>query len=155
MTISTGFLQLDKVLLSPRKEIINEFGIPQNGGINIPSFIILGARTAVGKTAFLLNLALNISLKEEEKICFISLDLNSERLAERFNSIIEFDSDNSAESTNRAELIEIMDDYCTFKDLIIFIEEKRKNDGTRIFIIDYLQLFNSAQENLYEESSYI
>ncbi len=68
--IPTGFSYLDKVL---------------GGGFHRSDFIVIGARPAMGKTSFALNLARNIAMKNR-KVLFFSLEMSKEQLAQRIIS---------------------------------------------------------------------
>ena len=52
-------------------------------GLNKSDFILIGARPAMGKTSFALNLASNISIASGKKCVFFSLEMTKEQLAER------------------------------------------------------------------------
>ncbi|MGN0523597.1 MAG: replicative DNA helicase [Eubacterium sp.] len=52
-------------------------------GLNKSDLIIIGARPAMGKTSFALNLALNISMAARKKTVIFSLEMSKEQLAER------------------------------------------------------------------------
>jgi replicative DNA helicase len=139
MKIKTDYTDLDQVL--------------QNA-LNTPSFTVVGARCGVGKTAFLLNLCLGMADNLQD-ICFISLDSNAERIAERCALILSTWKAFAGNPGQCFENFEIMDKYISFDELLAFIEEKNTKDGVRIFYIDYLQLFNLSREEVYQESSYI
>ena len=68
--IPTGFSYLDKVL---------------GGGFHRSDFIVVGARPAMGKTSFALNVARNIAMKGR-KVLFFSLEMSKEQLAQRIIS---------------------------------------------------------------------
>ena len=68
--IPTGFSYLDKVL---------------GGGFHRSDFIVIGARPAMGKTSFALNVARNIAIKGR-KVLFFSLEMSKEQLAQRIVS---------------------------------------------------------------------
>lgn len=70
MGIPTGFSYLDKVLA---------------GGLHRSDLILIGARPAMGKTSFALNLARNIAIKGK-KVLFFSLEMSNEQLAQRIIS---------------------------------------------------------------------
>lgn len=65
--IPTGFGTLDKCIT----------------GLNKSDFILIGARPAMGKTSFALNLASNVTMKARKKCVFFSLEMTKEQLAER------------------------------------------------------------------------
>ena len=64
---ATGFKDLDRMTT----------------GLNRSDLIIVGARPAMGKTSFALNMATNIALREKKKVLFFSLEMTKEQLAER------------------------------------------------------------------------
>ncbi len=63
----TGFSYLDKVL---------------GGGLHRSDLVIIGARPAMGKTSFALNVARNMAMKGR-KVLFFSLEMSKEQLAQR------------------------------------------------------------------------
>ncbi len=65
--IPTGFGLLDKYIT----------------GLNKSDFILIGARPAMGKTSFALNLAQNVAIGAGKKCVFFSLEMTKEQLAER------------------------------------------------------------------------
>lgn len=64
---STGFSDLDKVLT----------------GLHRSDLILIGARPAMGKTSFALNLARNVSYLSKRKVLMFSLEMTKEQLAMR------------------------------------------------------------------------
>ncbi len=64
---STGFSDLDRVI----------------SGLNKSDLIIVGARPAMGKTSFALNLARNVSVMAKKKVLFFSLEMTKEQIAQR------------------------------------------------------------------------
>lgn len=67
------------------KGIPSGFGIldKYTTGMNKSDFILIGARPAMGKTSFALNLAQNIAMGARKKVIFFSLEMTNEQLAER------------------------------------------------------------------------
>lgn len=65
--LTTGFSDLDKVL----------------SGLNKSDFILIGARPAMGKTSFALNLARNVAGLSKKRVLFFSLEMTKEQLAQR------------------------------------------------------------------------
>lgn len=63
---ATGFVDLDKVTT----------------GLNKSDLVIVGARPAMGKTSFALNMARNVAMKGK-KVLFFSLEMTKQQLAER------------------------------------------------------------------------
>lgn len=70
MGMPTGFSYLDKVLA---------------GGFHRSNLILIGARPAMGKTSFALNVARNMAMKGR-KVLFFSLEMSKEELAKRIIS---------------------------------------------------------------------
>lgn len=68
--VSTGISSLD--------EVIN--------GLNAPDLIIIAARPAMGKTAFCLNIAANVALKEKAPVAIFSLEMDRNQIAQRILS---------------------------------------------------------------------
>lgn len=68
--MKTGFSQLDRVI----------------GGLNKSDMIIIGARPGMGKTAFALNLARNAAVNKDKTVCFFSLEMTRDQLAQRMLS---------------------------------------------------------------------
>ena len=65
--ISTGFGMLDKYTT----------------GFNKSDLILIGARPAMGKTSFALNVARNMAVTGRKKVVFFSLEMSKEQLAQR------------------------------------------------------------------------
>lgn len=68
---TTGFTDLDKVTT----------------GLNKADLIIVGARPAMGKTSFALNIARNAAVMAGKKVLFFSLEMTKEQLAQRILSM--------------------------------------------------------------------
>ena len=69
--LATGFNELDRVIT----------------GLNKSDLILIGARPAMGKTSFALNLARNVAVKGNKKVVFFSLEMSKEQLAQRVLSM--------------------------------------------------------------------
>lgn len=70
--IATGFYDLDKV----------------TSGLHPNELIIIAARPAMGKTAFLLNLATNIAVQSKKTVALFNMEMGAEQLAMRMLSSI-------------------------------------------------------------------
>lgn len=68
--IPTGFSLLDKYMT----------------GLNKSDLILVGARPAMGKTSFALNIARNVAVQAKKKVVFFSLEMGKEQLAQRILS---------------------------------------------------------------------
>ena len=69
--LSTGMIDLDR----------------QINGLNNSDLVLVAARPAMGKTAFALNLALNVAKKYKKTVAIFSLEMSREQLAMRLLSI--------------------------------------------------------------------
>lgn len=65
--IPTGFSDLDETIV----------------GLNKSDLILIGARPAMGKTSFALNLAKNVAASGKKKVLFFSLEMTKEQIAQR------------------------------------------------------------------------
>jgi len=155
--LSSGFDSLDRVLT----------------GLNNSDLLIIAARPGVGKTSFVLNVALNASrIATDKKIAIFSLEMGKEQLAMRLMSsqaMIEF---------KRLRTCDLQPDewsrlaQCTqiISGTQIFIDDtpdttpgeikakcRRLGDNLGMIIIDYLQLLKSGKgiDNRVQEVSEI
>ncbi len=55
-------------------------------GLNKSDLIILGARPGMGKTSFALNIARNVAVDRGKRVCFFSLEMTRDQLAQRLLS---------------------------------------------------------------------
>ncbi len=55
-------------------------------GLNKSDLIILGARPGMGNTSFALNIARNVAVNAEKTVCFFSLEMTRDQLAQRLLS---------------------------------------------------------------------
>ena len=67
MGIPTGFTDLDKMIV----------------GLNKSDLVLVGARPAMGKTSFILNVARNVAVNSGKKVLFFSLEMSNEQIAKR------------------------------------------------------------------------
>ncbi len=68
--IPSGIKELDKMIT----------------GLNKSDLIILGARPGMGKTSFALNIARNVAVNAGKTVCFFSLEMTRDQLAQRMLS---------------------------------------------------------------------
>ncbi len=144
--IATGFYDLDKV----------------TSGLHPNELIIIAARPAMGKTAFLLNLATNIAMNNKKTVALFNMEMGAEQLATRMLS--------SAGQIELNKLISGRLEHNDWKrvneaisrlaDTKIFIDDTpgmtiseirakcrrlaSSKDGLDIIIIDYLQLISGG-----------
>ncbi len=65
--LPTGFSDLDEIIV----------------GLNKSDLILIGARPAMGKTSFALNIARNVAVLGKRKVLFFSLEMTKEQVAQR------------------------------------------------------------------------
>ena len=149
--IPTGFNLLDKFIT----------------GLNKSDLILIGARPAMGKTSFALNLAHNLSYVAKKKVVFFSLEMTNEQLAERLLASQcaidskkfrtgEFSEDEWVRLGNAASSFYDTELYLSDASAITVPEMKsivRRMRDVDCVIIDYLGLINSAErtENRVQE----
>ena len=153
--IPSGFGMLDKYLT----------------GLNKSDLILIGARPAMGKTSFALNLAQNISMGARKKCVVFSLEMTKEQLAERLLSSqagVESQKLKTGELTD-AEWERLGAAAGQFNDVELYLDDTssitvpeiksriRRMRNVDCIIIDYLGLISSAtkKENRVQEVSEI
>ncbi|MGL5916117.1 MAG: replicative DNA helicase [Culicoidibacterales bacterium] len=156
--LSTGFTDLDA----------------QTAGLHGGDLIIIGARPAMGKTAFALNIARNVTLKNQASVAIFSLEMGAEQLAMRFLS-----AEGKVESNklrtgqlNGDDLALLNTARASLADSKLFIDDTpgisigeirakcrrlKQEHGLDLVVIDYMQLIhgNVKGANRQEEVSYI
>ncbi len=153
--IPTGFGLLDKYIT----------------GLNRSDFILIGARPAMGKTSFALNLAQNVAIGARKKVVFFSLEMTKEQLAERLLASMsgvssqkfrtgEMSDDEWIRIGNVAGELENVELYLDDTSAITVPEIKsriRRMKNVDCVMIDYLGLISSAsrKENRVQEVSEI
>ncbi|MGN0532562.1 MAG: replicative DNA helicase [Eubacterium sp.] len=153
--IPTGFGLLDKYIT----------------GLNKSDFILIGARPAMGKTSFALNLAHNISVNAGKKVLFFSLEMTKAQLAERLlasQAGVTSSKFRTGELTDD-EWIRVGNATASFHDVQLYLDDTssitvpeikskvRRLKNVDAIIIDYLGLIQSAtrKENRVQEVSEI
>ena len=140
-------------------------------GLNKSNLILIGARPAMGKTSFALNLAHNVSVIGKKKCVFFSLEMNKTELAER---LLASQSGVSSQKFKTGELtddewIRVGNAASDFSDVELYLDDSssitvpeiksrvRRLKGVDVVIIDYLGLIQSAtkKENRVQEVSEI
>lgn len=137
-------------------------------GLEGGDLIVIGARPAVGKSAFVAQLALNF-VKDGKRVGFYSLEMKQKQLYERFSAL---SSGLTMDKIRTAEQFESTEEQQLFDDGNSFLEQKTtlfisngartvsqiRNESKRmeydLIIIDYLQLLipeSSYRGNRYAE----
>lgn len=153
--IPSGFGMLDKMLT----------------GLNKGNLILIGARPAMGKTSFALNLAQNITMGARKKCVFFSLEMQKTELAERLLSSqagVESQKLKTGELTED-EWVRLGNAAGQFNDVELYLDDTssitvpeiksrvRRMRNVDCIVIDYLGLIASAtrKENRVQEVSEI
>jgi replicative DNA helicase len=143
--LQTHYHSLDKILV----------------GIQPTDLVILAARPSMGKTAFAINLALNMTQKDEKKIAMFSLEMSKEQLVDRmFCSAMQLDAyklhKGELDDEEFARVGDAMDSLSRanvyIDDSVVgqLTEIKSKcrrlqiEKGLDLIVIDYLQLLGSS-----------
>ena len=151
--IPTGISALDKVIT----------------GLHKSDLIILGARPGMGKTSFALNIARYAAINAKKTVCFFSLEMTRDQLAQRMLSneaSIESEKLRTGELTT-AEWIKLSEAAKHLSESEIYFDETsgitvpemkaklRRMPKVDLVIIDYLGLMRSARstENRVQEVS--
>lgn len=153
--IPSGFSTLDKLTT----------------GMNKSDLILIGARPAMGKTSFALNLARNVSLMARKKVVFFSLEMGKAQLAER---LLASEAGISSTKLRTGELekdewIRLGSAAEQFNDVELYLDDTasitvpeiksriRRMKNVDMILIDYLGLMQSGKrtENRVQEVSEI
>jgi replicative DNA helicase len=155
--LPTGFRDLDKITT----------------GLHPDQLIILAARPAVGKTAFVLNIAQNVGTKQNRPVAIFSLEMGAESLVDRMlaaegmvdshalrtGQLTEQDWNNVTIAQGAlAEAPIYIDDTPGIKITEIRARSRKLaqevEDGLGLIVIDYLQLITGTRpENRQQEVS--
>ena len=140
-------------------------------GLNKSDLIILGARPGMGKTSFALNIARNVAVTGGKTVCFFSLEMTRDQLAQRMLSSEagikseklrtgELDADEwtrltqAGENLSKAEIYFDETSSITVQQMKAKLLRMKKVD---LVVIDYLGLMHSAKhtDNRVQEISEI
>ena len=127
-----------------------------SNGWHAPDLVIIAARPATGKTAFALNIALNV-VRQNIPVAFFSLEMSGMQLAYRAISIMSgvyssYLKKANLNDGNWTDIMAVNYDLPLFIDdtaginLLDFKDKCRKlhrKHGIKIIIVDYLQLMNA------------
>ncbi len=151
--IPTGLKELDRLLY----------------GLDNSDLIVVGGRPGMGKTAFLISLAINMAMKEIP-VMFYSLQMDNNQITKRIiSNVSSIDVDKIKSGLLSNEDWDKLNQACqVLYKLPIFLSDKIdwkiedfcnqvkkdiEENKANIIIIDYLQLFSSREklQNRYEE----
>lgn len=142
--INTGFADLDKMIT----------------GLNKSDLILIGARPAMGKTSFALNIARNVAVYAKKKVLFFSLEMSKDQLAQRVLSTEARVPSQKFRSGNIApnEWEQIAEASTFLSDVQLYFDDTsnitvpemkaraRQLKDVDCIIIDYLQLMTSSKK---------
>lgn len=143
--IPTGFRDIDNTL----------------AGLQRSDLLILAARPAMGKTAFVLNLAHNVAIGARESVLFFSLEMSKEQLVDRLLSmesgvdawalrtgnLTDQDFERLGEALGRLSEAKIFIDDTpgvSISDLRTKARRQAHQHGLGLIIVDYLQLMSGG-----------
>lgn len=129
-------------------------------GLNKSDLIILGARPGMGKTSFALNIVRNVAVNTGRTVCFFSLEMTRDQLAQRLLSSEagikseklrtgELDEDEWTRLAQAGDVLSKTDIYFDETSNITVPEMKaklRRMKKLDLVVIDYLGLMHSAQK---------
>ena len=133
-------------------------------GLQKGDLIILAARPSVGKTAFALNLALNIGLRTNDAVALFSLEMPAEQLVSRMLAAKSHVNGQRIKTGNvdDNEMNQLSEAVLDLKESNIYIEDssmvktaeifskcrKLKSErGLSLVVIDYIQLITGNRRN--------
>lgn len=150
---TTGFNNIDRTI----------------SGLNKGEFIVIAARPSMGKTAFALNIAQYAS--KNSSVAIFSLEMGTQALTERLiaaRCLIEYEKIKTGKITveeftkianNTAELskrkLYIDDEAFTLSDIKAKCTNLKIKHGLDVIIIDYLQLIEGSNKNVYSREQEI
>ena len=129
-------------------------------GLNKSDLIILGARPGMGKTSFALNIVRNVAVNTGRTVCFLSLEMTRDQLAQRMLSSEagikseklrtgELDEDEWTRLAQAGDSLSKADIYFDETSSITVPEMKaklRRMKKVDLVVIDYLGLMHSARQ---------
>jgi replicative DNA helicase len=174
------FDRIERLYINPEEQL----GVPSGfsaldellGGLQKSDLVIVAARPGVGKTSFLLSLAMNAARKANARIGVFSLEMGREQLIQRFFAIetginsqrlrlgkLEaHEWDRFVEATGRLDNLGLyIDDTPGISVQTVRARCRRlyREQGLDMVIVDYLQLMSSGitsrQDNRVQEISFI
>jgi replicative DNA helicase len=130
--------------------------------------MVIGARPAMGKTAFAVQVAINVGIKQNKKVAFFSLEMSAQQMIRRIiGNLANVDTlkikngECNADELQRIYMVQEMPELSNIKifegshnirQIGIEINEMQLNGGCDLFIIDYLQkVIPTSGKNRYEQ----
>ena len=151
----TGYKKLDETL----------------GGLQRSDLVVIAGRPSMGKTAFSMNVALNIVFQQQKKVGFFSLEMSAQQIALRMLSTLssvsmqrirtgdyESSSDNTKAVTSAITMMQECDFFVdetpsiTPMDLRAKARRMKREHGVDLIIIDYLQLMGVTRSRNFDQN---
>ena len=130
-------------------------------GLNRSDLILVAARPGMGKSAFVLNMAVSVAVKTKKKVAFFSLEMSSEQLVERVlasEALVRNDKMRTGELLEK-DWVEIANAARTLAGIPLYFDDTagitvpeikarlRRVPDLGLVIIDYLQLMSSTSRS--------
>ena len=144
--MQTGFSGIDRVIV----------------GMSKGDFVLVGARPGMGKTSFVMNVAVNAAMRSPKKVCIFSLEMSAEQLATRLlasEALVDstrlrsgqLDKDEwerLGHAASRLANCNILIDDSTASTVSSMKAKLRRTDDIGLVIIDYLGLMKGEKEDM-------
>lgn len=104
------------------------------GGMTPGQFIVVGARTGVGKSIYLMNVAAHVAVEAQKKVLWIALEMSEKEVLKRFVQYL--DDQNRPEALDHLEHMDIISGSKTAAQ----IESEAMRGKYDLIVLDYLQL---------------
>lgn len=153
--IKTGFIDLDNIF----------------NGIEKTNLVVIGARPSQGKSALIVNIALCLALKQNKKVCILSMEMSAIEIIRRMEAILTGIDHDRVKGSRHPELtfyekeqLATTDEIITNSNITIIdkgsvslsqlkglISEAVTKYSKEVFFIDYLQLINNSKKGANRE----
>lgn len=144
--MTTGFSGIDRVIV----------------GMSKGDFVLVGARPGMGKTSFVMNVAVNAAMRSKKKVCIFSLEMSTEQLATRLlasEALVDSTKLRSGKLENdewerlghaagRLANCNILIDDSTAATVSSMKAKLRRTDDVGLVVIDYLGLMRGEREDM-------
>lgn len=148
------------------------FGMDEAINLEPVDMCVIGARPGMGKTAFAVQVAINLAFNQNKKVAFFSLEMSAEQMMRRIiGNLANVDTmkikfgNCSDEEIKRIYGVQQLDQLNNIKlfegshnvrQISIAVNEMKLNGGVDLIIIDYLQkVIPNKGENRYQQVTQI
>ena len=153
--VPTGFYEIDNLF----------------GGWQKSEFIVIGARPAMGKTALMICMAMNMAIKHDKRVLIFSQEMSASQVFFRMASIAtgleakKFKTGDMSDSdwetfhhhinTILTDRIVIVDDCYHIHDIRTRTKQERLDKGVDCVFVDYIQITGGVGQNRDTEIGYV